>query len=200
MNGAGFRLRIDNLSLNVSDEKLAALVDDPEGCVAVSIARDWETDHSRGFGFATFADVAALQKAQEKLDGTVIDGRKVRATRVNVGPRDSGRALYRSADFHGSGRDTQRPVSHYRGEDYEGPRIERDGLYRSADFDGSGRATLKKPTAAPNQGKTDDNAATPRSQPAAPAQRDAPARSDTDDGVAAKKGHGKDNKPNTPFG
>lgn len=60
----------------------------------VAVISDRETGRSRGFGFVTFRDRAAAQKAMQEMDGRELDGRTVRvneaAERAPRAPRSFG--------------------------------------------------------------------------------------------------------------
>ena len=51
----------------------------------VKVVTDRETGRSRGFGFVTFIDDGAADRAREELDGTNLDGRTIRVDEARGG-------------------------------------------------------------------------------------------------------------------
>ena len=54
------------------------------------IILDRETQRSRGFGFVTFADGAAADKAVAEMDGAELDGRTIRVNEAQARPDRGG--------------------------------------------------------------------------------------------------------------
>jgi len=70
-------LFVGNLAFQVEEEQLRESFKDFEGITEVRIARDRETNRSRGFGFVEFETPELASKAMS-LNGTEINGRSVR--------------------------------------------------------------------------------------------------------------------------
>lgn len=72
------RLFVGGLSWDTSDADLRKLFE-PFGEVSeASIVTDRDSGRSRGFGFVTMADTAAGKQAMRELDGTDLDGRRIK--------------------------------------------------------------------------------------------------------------------------
>jgi RNA recognition motif-containing protein len=54
------------------------------------VVQDRETGRSRGFGFVTFSDSDAAQRAISAMNGKDIDGRTVKVNAAEDKPRNSG--------------------------------------------------------------------------------------------------------------
>ena len=79
-------LFVGSLAYATTDETLQAFFEQVGEVERASVAKDRETNRSRGFGFVTFVDEANNQKAIDQLDGKELDGR---AITVNVArPRE----------------------------------------------------------------------------------------------------------------
>lgn len=79
-------LFVGSLAYATTDETLQAFFEQVGEIERASVAKDRETNRSRGFGFVTFVDEANNQKAIDMLDGKELDGR---AITVNVArPRE----------------------------------------------------------------------------------------------------------------
>lgn len=79
-------LFVGSLAYATTDEGLKAFFEQIGEVERVMVAKDRETNRSRGFGFVTFADEANNQKAIDELDGKELDGRPIT---VNVArPRE----------------------------------------------------------------------------------------------------------------
>ena len=55
-----------------------------------TVVLDRETGRSRGFGFVTFEDEEAGDRATSEMDGQELDGRRIRADEANERPRRGG--------------------------------------------------------------------------------------------------------------
>jgi RNA recognition motif-containing protein len=51
--------------------------------VDAKVITDRDTGRSRGFGFVTFADNEAAQRAVQELDGSNLDGRQIRVSEAH---------------------------------------------------------------------------------------------------------------------
>jgi RNA recognition motif-containing protein len=84
------KLFVGSLSWNTDDQGLReAFV--PFGEVTeAKVITDRDTGRSRGFGFVTFSDDDAADKAISALDGTELDGRTIRVNVAQDKRRDRG--------------------------------------------------------------------------------------------------------------
>ena len=79
-------LFVGSLAYATTDEGLKAFFEQIGEVERAMVAKDRETNRSRGFWFVTFADEANNQKAIDELDGKELDGRPIT---VNVArPRE----------------------------------------------------------------------------------------------------------------
>lgn len=79
-------LFVGSLAYATTDDSLREFFEQVGEVERASVAKDRDTNRSRGFGFVTFADEANNQKAIDELDGKELDGR---AITVNVArPRE----------------------------------------------------------------------------------------------------------------
>ena len=69
---------IANLSNHLTTEELKEYFSPYGEITHAFIAKDRETQRSRGFGFVTFSTEAAAQQAIQKMDGKKIEGRPAR--------------------------------------------------------------------------------------------------------------------------
>ena len=82
------RLFVGNLPYSIGDDELQAAFADHGTVVSAVVIRDRETGRSRGFGFVEMETQEMAETAQGAVDGTEIDGRRVR---VNVAHEKNGR-------------------------------------------------------------------------------------------------------------
>ena len=75
------KLFVGNLSWNISDERLLEAFAQFGEVTEAKVITDRDTGRSRGFGFVTFADEEAGDKAISAMNGAELDGRPLR---VNV--------------------------------------------------------------------------------------------------------------------
>lgn len=79
-------LFVGSLAYATTDDSLREFFEQIGEVERASVAKDRDTNRSRGFGFVTFADEANNQKAIDELDGKELDGRTIT---VNVArPRE----------------------------------------------------------------------------------------------------------------
>lgn len=79
-------LFVGSLAYSTTDDSLREFFEQIGEIERASVAKDRETNRSRGFGFVTFVDEANNQKAIDELDGKELDGRTIN---VNVArPRE----------------------------------------------------------------------------------------------------------------
>jgi cold-inducible RNA-binding protein len=69
------KLFVGSLSWNTDDRGLEAAFARFGEITDAKVVTDRETGRSRGFGFVTFADAAAAQKAAQEMNGADLDGR-----------------------------------------------------------------------------------------------------------------------------
>ena len=72
------KLFVGNLSWNTKDESLQEAFSQFGEVTDAKVITDRETGRSRGFGFVTFADDEAGDKAISAMHGTELDGRSLR--------------------------------------------------------------------------------------------------------------------------
>lgn len=79
-------LFVGSLAYATTDDSLREFFEQIGEVERAMVAKDRDTNRSRGFGFVTFVDEANNQKAVDSLDGKDLDGR---AITVNVArPRE----------------------------------------------------------------------------------------------------------------
>ena len=84
------KLFVGSLSWDTNDEGLNAAFS-PFGEISEAIViSDRYTGRSRGFGFVTFNDDEAADKAVEALNGTELDGRTIRVDVAQANERTGG--------------------------------------------------------------------------------------------------------------
>ena len=72
------KLYISNLSYNLTEDELKEALAQYGEVVSVRIITDRETNRSRGFGFAEFANGDDAKAAMEGLNGQELSGRELR--------------------------------------------------------------------------------------------------------------------------
>ncbi len=70
-------LFVGSLAYATTDDGLKAFFEQVGEVERAMVAKDRETNRSRGFGFVTFADEANNQKAIDQLNGKELDGRPI---------------------------------------------------------------------------------------------------------------------------
>jgi RNA recognition motif-containing protein len=93
------KLFVGSLSWGTNDEGLRAAFS-PHGEISEAVVvTDRDTGRSRGFGFVTFEDAAAADRAVAALNGTELDGRTIRVDVAQAKERSNrgggGRGGYR---------------------------------------------------------------------------------------------------------
>jgi len=71
------KLFVGSLSWNTDDRALENAFAQYGEITEAKVITDRESGRSRGFGFVTFADAAAAQKAAQAMNGAAIDGRNI---------------------------------------------------------------------------------------------------------------------------
>ncbi|HUX13670.1 MAG TPA: RNA-binding protein [Spirochaetia bacterium] len=72
------KLYVGNLSYNTESDSLHQLFSQYGEIVSVNVITDRDTGRPRGFGFVEMASADAARAAISALDGTELDGRKLR--------------------------------------------------------------------------------------------------------------------------
>ncbi|MBL8766779.1 MAG: RNA-binding protein [Planctomycetes bacterium] len=72
------KLFVGGLSWSTTDDGLRAAFEKFGQTLEAKVIMDRETGRSRGFGFVTFADGAAADKAMNEMNGKELDGRAIR--------------------------------------------------------------------------------------------------------------------------
>jgi len=72
------KLFVGNLSWNTRDDNLRVAFEKFGAITEAKVILDRATNRSRGFGFVTFQEDAAAEKAKAEMDGKTIDGRPIR--------------------------------------------------------------------------------------------------------------------------
>lgn len=70
-------LFVGSLAYATTDDTLQAFFEQIGEVERASVAKDRDTNRSRGFGFVTFVDEANNQKAIDQLNGKELDGREI---------------------------------------------------------------------------------------------------------------------------
>jgi RNA recognition motif-containing protein len=86
------KLFVGNLAYTVTEDELRALFAQIGTCESVSLVLDRDTGQSRGFGFVTMASADDAERAKKQLDGTDLNGRRLRVDEANDQSARPGRA------------------------------------------------------------------------------------------------------------
>ena len=73
-------LFVGSLAYATTDDSLKAFFEQIGEVERAMVAKERETNRSRGFGFVTFVDEANNQKAVDQLNGQDLDGRAITVT------------------------------------------------------------------------------------------------------------------------
>lgn len=93
-------LFVGSLAYATTDDGLKAFFEQVGEVERAMVAKDRETNRSRGFGFVTFADEANNQKAIDQLNGKELDGRPITVNEAR--PREDKPRRDNSGDNGGS--------------------------------------------------------------------------------------------------
>jgi len=99
----GNRLYVGNLSYESSAESLRSAFAEFGEVTDAHVVMDRESGRSRGFGFITMATAQDAQKAMEKMNGAVVDGRPLRVNEAEERPSRGGGGGGRGGGFGGGG-------------------------------------------------------------------------------------------------
>lgn len=84
------KLFIGSLSWNTDDHSLRTAFASHGEVTEATVVTDRDTGRSRGFGFVTFADDDAADRAMAALNQTELDGRTIRVDVAQARSRDGG--------------------------------------------------------------------------------------------------------------
>ena len=84
------KLFVGGLSFNTTDDGLRESFTRFGEITEAKVISDRDTGRSRGFGFVTFADQQAAQKAIAEMNGTDLDGRNIKVSEAEEKPRGGG--------------------------------------------------------------------------------------------------------------
>ena len=84
------KLFVGSLSWNTDDRGLRAAFERHGEVTEATVITDRDSGRSRGFGFVTFADDEAAQKAVAALNQTELDGRTIKVDVAQERDRDRG--------------------------------------------------------------------------------------------------------------
>jgi cold-inducible RNA-binding protein len=85
------KLFVGSLSWNTDDQALRRAFSPPGEITEATVITDRDSGRSRGFGFVTFADGDAADKAVAALNNTELDGRTIRVDVAQERDRDRDR-------------------------------------------------------------------------------------------------------------
>ena len=86
----GKKLFVGGLSFNTTDDGLREGFARFGEITEAKVITDRDTGRSRGFGFVTYTEEAAAQKAIAELNGTEFDGRNIKVNEAEEKPRGGG--------------------------------------------------------------------------------------------------------------
>lgn len=87
----GKKLFVGGLSFNTTDDGLREGFARFGEITEAKVINDRDTGRSRGFGFVTFSDQAAAQKAIAEMNGVEFEGRNIKVNEAEDKPRGGGR-------------------------------------------------------------------------------------------------------------
>jgi RNA recognition motif-containing protein len=88
------KLFVGSLSWNINDQGLREAFEPFGEITEATVITDRDSGRSRGFGFVTFVDEEAADKAISALDGTELDGRPVKVNVARERSRNGGGGGY----------------------------------------------------------------------------------------------------------
>ncbi|KAJ8747601.1 hypothetical protein K2173_011409 [Erythroxylum novogranatense] len=116
-----YSLLVLNITFRTTADDLFPLFDKYGKVVDIFIPRDRRTGDSRGFAFVRYKYADEAQKAVERLDGRVVDGREITVQFAKYGPNaeriHKGRIIERYQD-QGTDLEVEHRDDHYRDRDY----------------------------------------------------------------------------------
>ncbi len=84
------KLFVGGLSWDTNDDGLMRAFSEFGEVTEAKVITDRETGRSRGFGFVTFTDGAAADKAIKEMDSSSLDGRSIRVNEAEDKQRGGG--------------------------------------------------------------------------------------------------------------
>lgn len=84
------KIFIGGLSWGVTEDDLRSAFEDFGEIKDAKVVMDRETGRSRGFGFVTFLDEDAAEKAIAEMNGASIEGRPIRVSEAEEKKREGG--------------------------------------------------------------------------------------------------------------
>lgn len=81
------KIYVGNMSYGTTEDTLSQIFSEYGEVLSVAIIKDRYTDQSKGFGFVEMADEAAAEQAIQTLNGSELDGRRVRVNPAEDKPR-----------------------------------------------------------------------------------------------------------------
>ncbi|KAK3193216.1 hypothetical protein Dsin_024526 [Dipteronia sinensis] len=129
-----YSLLVLNITFRTTADDLFPLFDKYGKVVDIFIPRDRRTGESRGFAFVRYKYAEEAQKAVERLDGRVVDGREITVQFAKYGPNaekiQKGRIIESSSPKSKHGSRSRSPRRRYR-DDYRDRDGDRDRRRRS---------------------------------------------------------------------
>ena len=83
-------LYVSNLGDQITDDSLEAIFAAHGKVSSARVIKDRFSGYSRGFGFVDMPDDEEAQKAMEKINGTVVNGRNVSVKQARPRPESKG--------------------------------------------------------------------------------------------------------------
>ncbi|MCK9522496.1 MAG: RNA-binding protein [Proteobacteria bacterium] len=84
------KIFVGSLSWNTTDQGLQDAFGRFGTVTEAKVINDRNTNRSRGFGFVTFEEDSAAEKAIEEMNGTMLDGRTITVNEAQEKRRDGG--------------------------------------------------------------------------------------------------------------
>ena len=83
------KLLLRNLSRSTSEDDLTALLASHNNVISCNLVLDARTGKSKGFAFAVVPDEKDALAAIKRLNGKIVDGKKIRVKETDERSRDS---------------------------------------------------------------------------------------------------------------
>ncbi|KAK8518964.1 hypothetical protein V6N12_012198 [Hibiscus sabdariffa] len=181
-----YSLLVLNITFRTIADDLFPLFDKYGKVVDIFIPKDRRTGDSRGFAFVRYKYADEAQKAVDRLDGRVVDGREITVQFAKYGPNaeriQKGRIIESSPRSRSRSPRRRHRDDHYKDRDYRRrsrsrsyDRYERD-RYRGKDRDSRRRSRSRSASPVRSKGRgrdryDDDRRSSSRSRSASPARR-----------------------------
>ncbi|KAK8529755.1 hypothetical protein V6N12_060527 [Hibiscus sabdariffa] len=181
-----YSLLVLNITFRTTADDLFPLFDKYGKVVDIFIPKDRRTGDSRGFAFVRYKYADEAQKAVDRLDGRVVDGREITVQFAKYGPNaeriQKGRIIESSPRSRSRSPRRRHRDDHYKDRDYRRrsrsrsyDRYERD-RYRGKDRDSRRRSRSRSASPVRSKGRgrdryDDDRRSSSRSRSASPARR-----------------------------